>query len=120
MTTTSGVKTDALGDIRRRLKHERGRLMRTVTRTEEELTTLEAHELGDLADRAATDLERTILSRLEEQERHELDEIDEALERLEAGMFGLCERCGQAIPILRLRAMPTARYCLPCRIRVTP
>ena len=34
---------------------------------------------------------------------------------LEAGSFGLCERCGRAISLARLRAMPAARTCIDCQ-----
>jgi len=37
------------------------------------------------------------------------------LERHEAGTFGLCERCGRAIQLARLRALPATRYCLDCQ-----
>ena len=120
MTTRTVVKSDMLGEFRRRLRRERGRLMRTVARTDAELAALETHETGDRADAAATNVETAILSRLEGQERHEIDEIDAARARLEAGTFGACERCGQAIAVSRLHAMPTARYCLPCQIHLMP
>ena len=43
--------------------------------------------------------------------------VDAAMKRLEAGTFGGCERCGQSIPLGHLRAVPLARYCLPCQVR---
>ena len=117
MDGPSGVKPDVMGELRRRLKHERGRLLRTVVRTDDELATLEAHQPGATVEDAAAGLAASILSRLEGQERHELDEIDAAQARLEAGTFGTCERCGQPIPLRRLRAIPVTRYCLPCQTK---
>ena len=32
-----------------------------------------------------------------------------------AGLYGICEGCGQGIPEERLRAMPTATKCMPCQ-----
>jgi DnaK suppressor protein len=55
-----------------------------------------------------------LLARRESQERHELDEIDAAQARLEAGRYGSCEDCYEAIPLARLRAMPAARRCASC------
>ena len=43
-----------------------------------------------------------------------LAEIEAALEKLEAGTYGLCEDCGQAIAPARLEAMPSARLCITC------
>ena len=104
-------------EFRRLLREERERLLQTVVRTDEELATLEVHQAGAPSEDAATLLATGVLSRLEGQEKHELDEIDAAQARLEAGMFGVCERCSQPIPLDRLRAMPTAHYCIPCQFR---
>lgn len=43
-----------------------------------------------------------------------LSEAVAALNRLEAGTFGLCEACGQAISRQRLEAIPYARLCIAC------
>ena len=59
-------------------------------------------------------LARTVAA-TDEERRHEMDEIDAAQARLEAGRFGVCERCQQAIPLARLRAMPAARHCATCQ-----
>ena len=44
-----------------------------------------------------------------------VDEIDRALEKLDLGTYGICERCGQAIPKERLRAIPWAALCVQCK-----
>jgi DnaK suppressor protein len=44
-----------------------------------------------------------------------VEEIDEALARIDAGTYGVCERCHQAIPKPRLRALPYARLCVACK-----
>ena len=41
--------------------------------------------------------------------------VEEALDRLEAGDFGTCLNCEEPIPTKRLRALPWARYCIPCQ-----
>jgi DnaK suppressor protein len=43
-----------------------------------------------------------------------LTEIEAALAKLEAGTYGQCEDCGQAIAPARLEAMPSARFCITC------
>jgi RNA polymerase-binding transcription factor DksA len=45
-------------------------------------------------------------------------EIRDALGRLDRDSFGLCERCGRAIPEERLEALPYTRYCTPCSAEV--
>ena len=99
----------------RRLREARHALLRTLATTDDEIATLERHEAGALVEDAATATITAMLSRLEGREKHELDEIEDAVIRLQAGSFGLCERCGRAIPLARLRAMLAARHCLDCQ-----
>ena len=56
-----------------------------------------------------------LLGQLEGREHHELDEIQAATVRIETGNFGVCEACGAAITLSRLRAMPWTRRCLGCQ-----
>jgi DnaK suppressor protein len=90
-------------------------LARTVATTDEELATLNAQQPSDFGEGAATSALRDLLARLDGRERHELDEIDAAQRRLETGVFGVCEGCHRAIPLARLRAVPTARRCTTCQ-----
>ena len=41
--------------------------------------------------------------------------VDEALDRLSSGDYGVCLACEEPIPAKRLRALPWARYCVPCQ-----
>ncbi|HEY3045242.1 MAG TPA: SpoIIE family protein phosphatase [Vicinamibacterales bacterium] len=41
-----------------------------------------------------------------------LEEVDAALRRMDAGTFGLCESCGDAVETTRLLADPLTRFCL--------
>lgn len=102
-------------EFRRRLAEARSRLLRTVARTDDELTTLEVHQAGALTENSARDTMAGLFERLEGRERHELDEIEVAQARLESGRFGVCERCGEAIPLARLRAVPFTRHCRACQ-----
>ncbi len=116
VTTSTRRKRPRLTvEFRQRLTEMRWSLARTVATTDEELATLEAHQLSDFGDGAATGAVGDLLARLEGRERHELDEIDAAQRRLEAGVFGVCEGCHRAIPLARLRAVPTARRCATCQ-----
>jgi RNA polymerase-binding transcription factor DksA len=44
----------------------------------------------------------------------ELEELRAALARLDADEFGTCQKCGYAISMERLRAVPSARTCRSC------
>ena len=45
----------------------------------------------------------------------EITEIDDALHRIHEGTYGACEECGHLISLERLRAIPYARLCIPCK-----
>ena len=107
-----------LDEFRDRLAGARLNLARSVATTDADLETLAAHGCREIAEDAATGTVGDLLSRLPSLERQQLTEIDAAQARIEAGCFGVCERCQTLIPVQRLRAMPTTRYCAPCRDRI--
>ncbi|NNM96664.1 MAG: hypothetical protein HKL89_03540 [Candidatus Dormibacteraeota bacterium] len=51
--------------------------------------------------------------------RENLDQMfsqcQDALGRLERGEYGICRSCGQEIDIERLKALPYATKCIPCK-----
>ena len=44
----------------------------------------------------------------------ELAELEAADARLDAGVYGVCERCGGAIPDAQLELRPARRTCVAC------
>lgn len=42
-------------------------------------------------------------------------DLENALRRIEVMGYGLCEACGEPIPLLRLLASPSVRYCVACQ-----
>ncbi|MDF2145677.1 TraR/DksA C4-type zinc finger protein [Knoellia sp. p5-6-4] len=58
--------------------------------------------------------ERSQIAALVRQAERHLADVRQALARLEAGSYGICERCGEAIPGERLEARPVARTCVGC------
>jgi len=103
-------------EFRRLLGEARGRLLRTVAVTDDELQGLCAPE-PEFGEEAARRAGAQLLAGLEGRERREIDEIEAATARLATGGFGSCESCGAAIPLSRLRAVPWARHCLACQKR---
>ena len=68
----------------------------------------------DTDDLATHRAEEDVALRVMEVEGHLRAEIVDALARLDHGRYGVCERCGKRIAKERLRALPYARYCVPC------
>lgn len=112
------LAADLVEEFRRRLREAREQLLATVTLTDDELATLEAHQPGGPTEDVPTETVASILSRLEGRERHALDAVFDAQARLESGKYGTCEDCTQPIPLARLRAVPTARFCVACQAKV--
>lgn len=72
-------------------------------------------ENRDLADQAAAEMERKILSTIAENEDHLLQKVEFALRRLEEGTYNRCAKCGATIPLARLRAKPSVSLCVDCQ-----
>ncbi len=43
--------------------------------------------------------------------------LDNALRRIELGTYGICEECGDKIPVKRLEAYLAAELCVECKSR---
>lgn len=102
-------------------------LTRERTRLQERLRSLQAAERalsesqgeesgpgGSLADVASDLAEQTLDVTLERAVRGQLAEVEAALDRIAEGRYGVCERCGQAIEVDRLLAVPWTRLCQRC------
>jgi DnaK suppressor protein len=48
----------------------------------------------------------------------QLELVDAALARLEAGTYGTCLRCGEAIAPGRLEALPWVAHCIECQTAI--
>ena len=44
-----------------------------------------------------------------------LASLDYAVREAEAGRYGICERCGEAIDPARLEAIPETTFCMKCK-----
>jgi DnaK suppressor protein len=72
----------------------------------------------DILDRAVYEGQRAFAFRIRERERFLIWKIKDALHRIEEGTYGICEECGEDIPIARLKAQPVTNYCLDCKTRM--
>jgi DnaK suppressor protein len=68
----------------------------------------------NFADSAAATAERGERLAFVEKARERLAEVEGALARMDAGVYGICEVCGQPIPEARLEARPLAVRCVAC------
>lgn len=73
------------------------------------------NEGGDSIDQATRSLDKEILFELSDNERKMLADIEAALRKIEKGTYGLCEHCKNVIEKKRIKALPSARYCITCQ-----
>ena len=76
-----------------------------------ELSTLDQHPADSATSLADADREEASLEVLQRQQ----ERVREALARIDAGAYGRCVDCGQALPDERLEARPEAARCVNCQ-----
>jgi DnaK suppressor protein len=74
-----------------------------------------AGEVVDFKDMAAEDTRAVVDEVAHAHAADELAQIAAALRRVDAGSYGQCEDCGEAIDERRLRALPGTPFCTACQ-----
>lgn len=72
-------------------------------------------ETGDEADTAVSEDNFDLSTSLVDMAAARRAAVEEALQRVEHGSYGICEDCGDEIPVARLLAVPTAVLCVDCQ-----
>ncbi len=110
--------TDVAGtDYRTRLLEERAGIMRNIENLRDDVKDLELEFEADEGDPELTEREKNLALLATFEQR--LEEIDYALERLNSGSnYGICQNCGQPIDPERLKIVPEAQYCVPCKTKL--
>lgn len=75
-------------------------------------------DLPDLIDRAASLIDLSLSQNICDRKTLRIRKIEQALQELGAGLYGICQRCGEDIAIKRLKANPVARYCIDCKTEI--
>ena len=112
---------DELAEVRAELDAQALALRAEIDRAEaasEKLKRDQSSEgSGDEADAGTKTFEREHEMSLSNNSRDLLVQVERALGRLDAGTYGRCEECGNAIPKARLQAFPRATLCVACKQR---
>ena len=95
-------------------------LMESLGRSDCSLDGLEEADdhLSELLDRASQISEREFSHRLCSREKLRMRRIERSLQNIEDGVYGRCEQCEEEISFKRLKARPTARYCIDCKTQL--
>lgn len=97
-----------------RVDHELGELekVRESAREGKDETAGYGNGVGEAAtETSAAERDRALIENLE----HVKGQVKHALTRLDDGSYGLCETCGEPIPVERLEALPFAGQCVACK-----
>jgi len=107
--------------LRQQLKSERVRLERELEQMEASASSSderrEGSPFGKREEEATETLELEKRLTLENRIRNQISEVDHALKKFEAGTYGFCDSCGQAIDPARLEALPKATLCMSCKAK---
>lgn len=116
------MKSDELESFRNVLLGLRSRLRGDLDQmTDEALRRTQSETSGNLsnvplhmADVGTENYDQEFTLGLIENEQETLEQVQSALNRIDAGTFGKCEECGEAIAKPRLQALPYTKHCINC------
>ena len=74
--------------------------------------------LSDVLDRAIKNAERDFSHHLCSREKLLIRKIERSLQDIENGDYGRCQNCDEDISVKRLKARPTAQYCIKCKTQL--
>jgi RNA polymerase-binding protein DksA len=109
--------------FKQRLLEERGRVKEALDYIHEENRGQLEDDREEIpsdnhpGDMATSTFDRELDATLEGNEERLLEAIDAALQRIEDGTYGICTKCGEAIPEERLEALPWTTRCIDCKRR---
>jgi DnaK suppressor protein len=110
-----------LSKVRDQLAAEAGELRADIARAESDIASRLTDAVGDAgndqADVGAKTFEREHELALTHNARELLAQNERALASIDAGTYGTCESCGEAIGKARLQAFPRATLCVACKQR---
>ena len=98
-------------EIKARLLDRRAQLTRQMQIIERDLDKPAPRDVEDAATERQGD---EVMEALGVHDAQEVRAIDAALARIETGDYGICQKCGEAISVARLDAVPTASLCRNC------
>jgi DnaK suppressor protein len=112
---TVEVPQDQFQALRERLQNQRAEILNMYKQDLRAGQESADDGTEDIVDRANNAYNRELMFSLSDTERTTLLQIENALRRMEEGSYGRCANCGQNIHILRLEAVPWARFCIDCQ-----
>jgi RNA polymerase-binding transcription factor len=101
-------------ELAQALRRQRAALLKRFFDAETDLRWIAEDREPELEERAQEERVARVLARLDDRSLREITEIHGALQRIIDGTYGKCLDCSRAIALARLRAVPTAEFCVEC------
>jgi DnaK suppressor protein len=112
------MNAEFVKEMKKSLQNLKEEILTTLAQENEEFRELlEDKDPKDLVDIATDDIDKKMLETLETQDIKRLNLIEAALGRIKNDRFGACMKCNKKIPEDRLKAIPYATLCLPCKTK---
>lgn len=111
------LKPAQLTEIRKMLLQRREELLREIREEIGQSQQGLKQRSADPTDQASDSADGDLALMLAQSDSEELSQVQAAVDRIGSGDFGVCEECGCAIPMERLRALPYATTCIDCKRR---
>jgi DnaK suppressor protein len=108
-------RKETLNEMRAVLLQRREALRQALAGDDSLLRQMDQDSVGDVIDLASDSAFGELSSQLAEVASRELSNVEFALQLMNAGRYGVCEGCGQSIPVARLQALPYATNCINCQ-----
>jgi RNA polymerase-binding protein DksA len=115
MPLTDSERSELESLINRRRNELTGEIAANVERTRSDSFDAVAGEAPDAGDEALASLVADTENAEARRDLRELRALEAALKRLNEGTYGVCEECGDDIPLERLRVNPGATRCVRCQ-----
>ncbi|MGQ9811505.1 MAG: TraR/DksA family transcriptional regulator [bacterium] len=121
----AGKKSSTIGltdskrvaELRAMLEARRAEILEEIRQARKSGTDSNQATYAEVGDLVTASVEKERAFEYSEAGIKALREIDLALEKLEQGTYGICELCGKAISVARLKIMPSATLCLECKAK---
>ena len=101
-------------EIRRKLELRRDELNERIDRLKSHIEHKSGPVSADFEEQAVERSNDDVVYGLEENSRNEFVQVQQALARLDAGQYGTCTVCGEAIAEARITAVPYSSTCINC------
>lgn len=101
--------------FKKALLEQKVKILNNLNMTADSMDSFSKNSPKDEGDHASMALDQSFSNVILTKQAKNLIEIDDALERVADDSYGVCDSCGEAINIERLKIKTFAKYCISCR-----